>query len=98
MSYQGSGIGAIETVDGDGRLDLLAASSSGGGGVGAHGSPGNCPRGSGSSERADGLSGQHDGERERVEYQARGRQLEGGMGTHGELTLGFNSSSVEVVV
>lgn len=57
-SYQSSGVGAIEAVDGDRGLDVLG----GGGGVGAHGGPGECPLGSRSSQGSESLSRQHGGE------------------------------------
>lgn len=58
VTYQGSGIGAIETEQGDGRLNVFVGS---GGGIEAH-LRGNCPRGSCSASGAEQyLSRQHDG-------------------------------------
>lgn len=47
MAYQGSSIGTIEAVDGNGRLDILGGSS---GGIGADGSAGEGPLRSRSSD------------------------------------------------
>jgi hypothetical protein len=61
-SYQSSGIGATETINSDWGLDVLSRGrSGGGGGVCAHRGLGERPLRSCSSERAKGLSGQHDG-------------------------------------